>query len=129
MTDTTTISARRQPDDAARVRPRRVVIESPYAADTPDGVAANVAYARRCVKDSLMRNEAPLASHLIYPEVFDDNIATERAMGIKAGLAWGAVAELTAVYVDLGISRGMHMGIDDAKAAGRPIEYRSLDHG
>jgi hypothetical protein len=128
MSDTAHI-ARRHPDDGARARPRRVIVESPYAADTPEGVAANVAYVKRCIRDSLMRNEAPFASHLVYTRVFDDNVATERAMGIRAGFAWGAVAELTAVYTDRGVSAGMLMGIDDAKAAGRPIEYRSMDDG
>jgi hypothetical protein len=105
---------------------RRVLIESPFHADTPEGIEANLAYARLCLKDSLLRGEAPLASHILYPQVLDDNIETERIMGIRAGLAWGLVADCTAVYRDHGISRGMQMGIDDAVAAGRPIEYREL---
>ena len=36
-------------------------LESPYAGD----VAANVAYARRCLADSVARGEAPLATHLL----------------------------------------------------------------
>jgi hypothetical protein len=106
--------------------PRRVLIESPYAADTPAGIEENLAYLRACIRESLLRGEAPWASHLVYTQVFDDNIATERTMGIRAGLAWGAAADLTAVYQDGGISRGMQMGIDDAVAAGRPVEYRNL---
>jgi hypothetical protein len=105
---------------------RRILIESPYHADTPAGIATNLEYARCCIRDSLLRGEAPLASHLIYPLVFDDNIQTERTMGIRAGLAWGAVADATVVYQDHGISAGMQMGIDDAVAAGRPVEYRQL---
>jgi hypothetical protein len=105
---------------------RRVLIESPYFADTLDGIEENLEYARCCIRDSLLRGEAPFASHLVYTTVFDDNIETERTMGIKAGLAWGAVADVTAVYTDRGISRGMQLGIDDAGAAGRPIEYRQL---
>lgn len=101
-----------------------VVIESPYAGD----VEANTDYARRCVADSLARGEAPYASHLFYtqPGVLDDLDPAERQLGIDAGLAWGACAELTAVYVDRGISRGMSYGIAAAEAAGRPIEYRNL---
>ena len=37
-----------------------VILESPYAGD----VEANVEYARACVRDSLSRGEAPIASHL-----------------------------------------------------------------
>jgi hypothetical protein len=101
---------------------RRVIIESPYAGD----IDANVAYARRCVRDSLSRGEAPSASHLIYTQVFDDNIQSERTMGIRAGLAWGGAADATIVYTDRGISRGMEIGIDAAKRANRVIEYREL---
>jgi len=31
------------------------------------------------------------------------------------------------IYRDRGISRGMQIGIDDAVAAGRPIEYRKMN--
>ena len=40
---------------------RLVIVESPYAGD----VEANEEYARQCVRDSLMRGEAPIASHLL----------------------------------------------------------------
>ena len=102
-----------------------VIIESPYAGD----VEANVAYARRCVRDSLLRCEAPLASHLLYTQdgILSDDIPNERQQGIAAGLAWGMVAQLTAVYTDRGISDGMKQGIAAAEALGRPIEYRKLN--
>lgn len=104
---------------------RRVILESPYAGD----VAANVAYARACVRDSLSRNEAPLASHLLYTQegILRDEDPTERWLGIDAGLAWGAVAEATVVYTNHGISDGMALGIAAAMHQGRPVEYRRLD--
>lgn len=67
---------------------RLVIIESPYTGPTPEAVAANVAYARACLLDSLRRSEAPIASHLLYTQVLDDKIPEERALGIEAGLAW-----------------------------------------
>jgi hypothetical protein len=103
---------------------KRVIIESPYAGD----VEGNTLYARRALRDSLMRGEAPIASHLLYtqPGVLDDLIPEERQHGIDAGLAWGAVAELTVCYVDRGISRGMEYGIAKAKREGRLIETRKI---
>ena len=88
----------------------------------------NVEYARRALRDSLLRGEAPTASHLLYtqPGVLDDDDVNERSMGIEAGLAWGRVAEATVVYVDLGISEGMRKGITRALHEGRPVEYRRL---
>lgn len=104
---------------------RRVILESPYAGD----IEANVAYARRALRDSLARGEAPIASHLLYtqPDVLRDEEPSERLWGINAGLAWGEVAEATVVYTDRGITPGMQQGIERAQAEGRPVEWRSLD--
>ena len=44
-----------------------------------------------CLRDSLLRGEGPITSHLLYtqPGVLDDQIPEERQMGIDAGLASG----------------------------------------
>lgn len=104
-----------------------VIIESPYAGD----IEKNTTYARLCVRDSLERGEAPIASHLLYTQegILDDNVTSERQWGIDAGLAWRKVAECSAVYTDKGISRGMEYGIKAAEAVGIPVEYRSLIKG
>lgn len=104
---------------------KRVIIESPYAGD----VDANVAYARACLKDSLKRGEAPIASHLLYtqPGVLDDDKADERALGIDAGHAWLAAADRVVVYNDHGVSAGMNEGIKRAFAAGVLVEFRKLE--
>lgn len=101
-----------------------VIIESPFAGD----VETNLKYVRACMHDCLMRNEAPFASHALYTQegVLDDNIKEQRALGINAGLAWGAVANKTVVYTDLGITPGMEQGIKRAENEGRIIEYRKL---
>ena len=112
---------------------RRVVLESPYAGRGWGLAAAldrraNVRYARACMRDSLLRGEAPLASHLLYAQkgILRDRVSEERKQGIQAGLTWGRQAEATVVYTDRGISRGMEVGITAAAVAGRPIEYRRL---
>jgi len=99
-----------------------VILESPYAGD----VEKNIEYAKLCMKDSLMRNEAPLLSHLLYTMVLDDTIKEERELGIEAGLSWRHSANKTVVYTDLGISPGMQHGIQDAIDWDREIEYRAL---
>jgi hypothetical protein len=105
---------------------RLVILESPYAGD----VEANEAYARLCVRDSLSRGEAPIASHLLYtqPGILDDTNPKERQWGIDAGLAWGIVADATVVYTDIGMSTGMKHGISDAELSLRPVEYRSIEN-
>lgn len=102
---------------------RRVIVESPLAGD----VERNIAYANACLRDCLLRGEAPFASHLLYARgALDDNDIKERALGIEAGLEWGNVAEATVVYTDLGISVGMRYGVEHAMMLNRPVEYREL---
>jgi hypothetical protein len=108
---------------------RKVIIESPFKGATPEERQQNIDYARAAVKDCLDRGEAPFASHLLAPQVLDDETPEERALGIEAGLAWGKYADATVVYQDRGISPGMWIGIDRAAAEGRPVEYRRLHAG
>ena len=88
----------------------------------------NLRYARACMKDSLLRGEAPFVSHLLYTQkgVLDDTIPEQRKHGIEAGWAWRDAAQKTVCYTDLGISPGMEGGLLDATNKGRPIEMRSL---
>jgi len=104
---------------------RRVVLESPYAGD----VENNVVYAKKCVHDCLLRNEAPIASHLLFtqPGVLNDNEPAERILGIEAGLKWQEVADMIVVYTDRGISKGMKEAIEHAEYLKKPIEYRKLN--
>jgi hypothetical protein len=104
---------------------RRVILESPFAGD----IEGNIAYARACVRDALLRGEAPLASHLLYTQagILDDADRNERAHGINAGHAWLDHADAMVVYTDRGISSGMEAGIRLADFNKVPIEYRKLN--
>lgn len=120
-----TATASRSASTATVADMRRVILESPFAGD----VARNIEYARAAVRDSVLRGEAPIASHLLFtqPGILDDNVAEERALGIAAGLAWGPAAVATVVYADLGISSGMKLGIARALDQGRPVEHRHIE--
>lgn len=113
---------------AWKATPRLVILESPYAAPTDAGRKLHVAYARAAMRDCLLKNEAPFASHAIYalPGVLRDSDPIEREMGIDAGLAWGHKAAATVVYDDLGVSSGMATGMRRARSEGRPVEHRQL---
>lgn len=100
----------------------KVIIESPFRGD----INKNVKYAQKCMLDSLKRGEAPFLSHLLYPLVLEDSNEKERYIGIIAGLEWGRVADLRAVYIDYGITSGMKKGVRDAKIIHQPIEYRRI---
>lgn len=130
-----------------------IVVESPFAPQTPryegahEGTgdhgncakcvneerrrweaARNMRYLRAALADCFRRGEAPFASHAIYTQegVLDDTDPEQRKLGMEAGFAWGAKADTTAVYTDLGVSRGMEEGIARAHAAGRSVVFRTL---
>ena len=102
----------------------RVVLESPYAGD----IERNVEYARMCVRDSLSRGEAPIASHLLYTQagILKDEVPEERQWGIDAGLAWKTVAEKHVFYIDYGYNRGMEYAKQYDSENNIPFEERKI---
>ena len=107
---------------------RRVVVESPYKAETELKINQHILYAQACILDCLLRGEAPIASHLLYTQVtvLNDNIPYERQLGIDAGFAWLHVADGQVVYIDLGISSGMELAMTYYEKIGGKPELRTL---
>jgi hypothetical protein len=109
---------------------RRVIVESPYAgANWADPNDRNLRYLRACMRDCVLRDETPYASHglLTQPGVLRDEVPEERNKGIQAGFAWRGAADATVVYTDLGYSNGMRHGITHAESLKEhAIEYRHL---
>jgi hypothetical protein len=101
-----------------------VILESPYAGD----VETNLRYLRALMRDCISRGESPYASHglLTQAGVLDDLDPEERRTGITAGFAWAPRADYVVVGVDLGVSHGMRLGIDNHRANGRTVVERSL---
>lgn len=116
--------------------PRRlVIIESPYRGhgESEGEIAArtrqHVDYARLCVRDSVLRGEAPIASHLLYtqPTILNDNVPEERTLGIECGLEWLRVAGFSAFYTDYGWSGGMLNALHNYNLKhNHPFKLRSL---
>lgn len=118
---------------AEEVSSRLVIVESPFGT-RPDGsragsaeISGNIEYARAAMRDCFSRGEAPYASHLLYPQIFDDAKPEERAAGMNAGWEWMRRADLVAVYTDRGITGGMLGGIERAQRLRIPIEHRSIE--
>jgi hypothetical protein len=84
---------------------RLVIIEAGHPGEE------SAAYVRACMADCVNRGEIPL-------------IASNYAAGNPR-----EVADLTAAYIDFGISDWMRVGIAQAEADGRRVEYRSLYSG
>jgi hypothetical protein len=99
---------------------RLVILESPFAGD----FRRNEDYLTRCIRDSVLRGEAPFASHRMYPGALSE--ATERDLGIRAGYSWWKVAAAIVFYTDYGWSPGMHKAKQRAKTMQILIEERRL---
>jgi len=106
----------------------RIVIISPFATEDEAARKRHILYARRCVRDALLRGEFPFASHLLYTQsgILDDDIPAERQQGIAAGHAWMKVADRIAIYTDYGESGGMLADIAYAEHLKIPIAKRSI---
>jgi len=119
-----------------------VIVESPFKGRSPDirelasaplreikGTEAyNIRYARACLRDSILRGEAPFASHLLYTQegVLNDGVESEREFGMSLGWHVMQRADKVCVYTDLGWSSGMMRGFDAAIAEGVEVEIRRL---
>jgi hypothetical protein len=86
----------------------RVQLESPFSGD----LDRNMRYARRAMRDSLDRWEAPFLSHLLYTQVLDDNDPSDREQGIACGWAWLMQCDYAVFYLDYGMSSGMQRSLD-----------------
>lgn len=106
--------------------PKPVVIESPYAGANLIERRENELYAQRALDDSLARDEAPFASHLLYPQVLDDNVPAQRRQGIDGQLAWIDLARSIVVYCDRGFSPGMIHAIRHCLRQGYEIVIRTI---
>lgn len=105
-----------------------VLVESPFAPSLDHTSEEHITYARECLSDCFKRGEFPFASHLLYtqPGILDDTNPSERQLGIEAGLSWGRNAAYTVMYLDMGLSKGMMLGLRSAIQNNRSIQLRSL---
>ena len=104
---------------------RLVVLESPYAGD----IEKNENYARKCMRDCILRGEAPIASHLLYTQegILDEDIPTERSLGIAMGFSWGRHADAVVFYTDYGMSSGMRKAMEFYERLKIPCEIRTTE--
>lgn len=109
---------------------RRIILESPLAADTPKARDRHRAYGRACLKHALLQGDSPIAPHLLWAdgEILNDCIPIERQYGFFAASEWyhPDVVDAIVVYGDLHISKGMALGIQRGMDAGIPIQYRTI---
>lgn len=98
---------------------KKIYVASKYAGN----VAENVETAIWCCRYVIDKGFMPIASHLLYPQILNDEIPREREMGIKFGLALLALCSEIWVFTDRGeISSGMEREIEEANRLGITVK-------
>lgn len=106
-----------------RRRPKIYVV-SRFAGD----VKGNIAAAIRCCQYVIRNGGMPIASHLLYPQMLNDNDSREREMGLAFGLELLALCDEVWIFSDdTGLSTGMRAEEAEAKRRNKPIRYYRLE--
>jgi hypothetical protein len=92
-------------------------VVSPYAGNVAENVAAAVRYCRKVIDDGYM----PVAGHLLYPQILDDNDPEERDLGLLFGLA--LLRTCDEVWVFGTVSDGVEKEIEEAKRLKKRVRY------
>lgn len=118
-----------RPEDALRVTKSArmtALLVTPFMAEDPSNASKMNRYAVRATKDSLNKNEAPLASHLFFSEVLNVKNPIERDIGLQSQLMWMRGAKVVVVYMDFGVTPAMQTVINAATQLSKRIEYRTI---
>ena len=97
-----------------------IYICSPYAGE----VESNVEKAKEYCKYVIKEGNAPLAVHLLYPQILNDDNQQEREMGLMFGLKLLSVCDEIWIFGGR-ISEGMRTEIQAAKKMKIPRRYVS----
>lgn len=96
---------------------RKIYVASRYAGDVDANVSAAVTYCRRVIDEGYM----PVASHLLYPQILNDNIPEERELGLLFGLSLLRMCDEVWVFGE--VSQGVAQEIAEAKRLKKQIRY------
>ena len=94
---------------------RKVYVASRYAGNVDANTRAAVRYCRYVIKEGYM----PVAAHLLYPQMLDDNNPADRELGLAFGMALLDLCD--EVWVFGPVSRGMTAEIEEAKRLKKPL--------
>ena len=87
---------------------KKVYVASQYAGDVKNNMKAAAKYCRHVIRKGYM----PIAAHLMYPAILDDNDPAQRELGMLFGLSLLGVCD--EVWVFGPVSTGMEQEIREA---------------
>jgi len=104
---------------------RKIYVVSPYAGDVERNVANALSYCKFVMEKGYM----PLASHLYFTQMTDDNNPVERRLGLDMGLELLSMCDEAWVFYESFISSGMEGEIARSKELGIPVSYFLCKNG
>lgn len=104
---------------------KKIYVVSPYAGEVKKNVANAISYCKYVMAQGYM----PLASHLYFTQLTDDNVPEERRAGLNMGLELLAMCDEAWVFYDNRISSGMAGEIRESERLGLPIRYFLTHNG
>lgn len=104
-------------ENEIKSRPK-VYVVSRYAGDIENNVLSAIRYCKFVITQGKM----PIAAHLLYPQIVDDNVPAEREIGTMFGIALLEVCDEVWCF-GKEPSSGMEREIKEAKRLGKPIKY------
>ena len=96
---------------------KKIYVASKYAGDVDVNTNAAIGYCRYVIDQGFM----PVASHLLYPQILDDDNPSERNLGLRFGLALLSVCDEVWVFGE--VSSGVAKEIEVAKRLEKPLRY------
>ncbi len=108
-------------ENEIKSRPK-VYVVSRYAGDTKNNVRLAICYCKYVIAQGKM----PIASHLLYPQMVDDNIPEEREIGTMFGIALLELCDEVWCFGNE-LSSGMEREIKEAKRLRKPIKYFDME--
>jgi hypothetical protein len=101
---------------------KKVYVTSPYASYGGRSVEHNVQFAIACSRYVIAKGHMPIAVHLLYPRILDDNDPKERDLGLQFGRQLlESCDELW--YFGSHISAGMQQEIEHAFVLNIPVKH------
>lgn len=104
-------------ENEIKSRPK-VYVVSRYAGDIENNVLSAIRYCKFVITQGKM----PIAAHLLYPQIVDDNVPAEREIGTMFGIALLEMCDEVWCF-GKELSSGMEREIKEAKCLGKPIKY------
>ena len=96
---------------------------SPYRSETERQKQKHIEYARELLKQNLYYDLLPIAPHLLYPQILNDNNHNERLIALDLCFKWIEKSDVIYAGCRYGISEGMKQEIALAEKLGKEIIY------